>query len=350
MATMETTNQNGAGSAAEFSSLSNVQKLAALLLVLDAENAAKLLAQFEEQDLEAISAEMVKFTMISQEMQQDLLQEFSTVAVEAAASVQGGVGRAKGLLEKSVGTYRAAEIIGKVSPQLPSVGGMQQLAEMDTRQVFSVLRYEQLQTIALVISYMPPEKASQMLSMVRPDLRDKVVERLATLTPTSLEVVEGVADELHRKLSGNRTQALNHTGGIKVAAQVMNALPKDTADTILAALKDRNAELGEEVLKKMLTFEELKGLNSKTLQKIMQEVDMRTVAVALKTASDAMKAALLSSISKRAAENVREEISFLGQLKPREIEDAQNEIIATVRRLEGDGEIDLDEIRQKPRF
>src|SRR5579863_1649643 len=103
MATMETTNQNGAGSAAEFSSLSNVQKLAALLLVLDAENAAKLLAQFEEQDLEAISAEMVKFSMISQEMQQDLLQEFSTVAVEAAASVQGGVGRAKGLLEKSVG-------------------------------------------------------------------------------------------------------------------------------------------------------------------------------------------------------------------------------------------------------
>ena len=100
----------------------------------------------------------------------------------------------------------------------------------------------------------------------------------------------------------------------------------------------------------MLTFDELQGLNSKTLQKIMQEVDMRTLAVALKTASDGLKKALLSCISKRAAENVREEISFLGSVKAKEVEDAQSEIIATVRRLEGDGEIDLDEIRQKPRF
>jgi flagellar motor switch protein FliG len=227
---------------------------------------------------------------------------------------------------------------------------MQQIVEMDTRQVFNVLRHEQLQTVALVVSYLPPDKASQMLSLVRPDLRGKVIERLATLAPTSIEVVESVAEELHRKLAGNRVQALNHTGGVKAAAQVLNALPKAVADSILDALKERNSELGEEVLKKMLTFEELQGLNSKTLQKIMQEVDMRTLAVALKSAGDGLKTALLSCISKRAAENVREEISFLGALKAKEIEDAQSEIISTVRRLEGDGEIDLDEIRQKPRF
>ena len=162
--------------------------------------------------------------------------------------------------------------------------------------------------------------------------------------------VAGLVCETCTTTPGYCFASLSMTGGIKVAAQVLNALPKDTADSILASLKDRNAELGEEVLKKMLTFEELKGLNSKTLQKIMQEVDMRTLAVALKTSSDALKTAMLSCISKRAAENVREEISFLGALKPREIEDAQTEIIATVRRLEGDGEIDLDEIRQKPRF
>jgi flagellar motor switch protein FliG len=334
----------------EFSSFTSTQKLAALLLVLEPENAARLMAQFEEQELEAISAEMAKFTMISQETQHELLQEFSGVAVEAASAVQGGVGRAKGLLEKSVGTYRAADIIGRVSPQQPSVASMQQIVEMDTRQVFNVLRHEQLQTVALVASYLPPEKASQMLALVRPDLRGRVVERLATMAPTSVEVVENVAEELHRKLAGNRTQMLNHTGGVKMAAQALNALPKAVADSILDSLKERNAELGEEVLKKMLTFEELQGLNSKTLQKIMQEIDMRTLAVALKPASDALKKAMLSCISKRAAENVREEISFLGSVKAKEVEDAQSEIIATVRRLEGDGEIDLDEIRQKPRF
>jgi flagellar motor switch protein FliG len=347
---MESTNQAGAGATSEFASLTGIQKLAALLLVLDTDNAAKLMAQFEEPELEAVSAEMAKFTMISQEMQYDLLREFSTVAVEAASAVQGGVDRAKGLLEKSVGTYRAADIIGRVSPQLPSVAAMQQIVEMDTRQVFNVLRYEQLQTIALVVSYLPPDKASQMLTLVRPDLREKVIERLATLAPTSVEVVESVAEELHSKLAGNRTQALSHTGGVKIAAQVLNGLPKNVADSILVALKERNSDLGEEVLKKMLTFDELQGLNSKTLQKIMQEVDMRTLAVALKTAGDGLKTALLSCISKRAAENVREEMSFLGPLKLREIEEAQGEIIATVRRLEGDGEIDLEEIRQKPRF
>jgi flagellar motor switch protein FliG len=344
---MESSNQIGA---AEFSSLTSIQKLAALLLVLDADNASKLMSHFEEPELEAVSAEMAKFTMISQEMQKDLLREFSAVAVDAASSVQGGVSRAKGLLEKSVGTYRAADIIGRVSPQQPSVAAMQQIVEMDIRQVFNVLRFEQIQTIALVVSYLPPDKASQMLSLVRPDLRDRVVERLATLSQTSVEVVEGVAEELYRKLAGNRTQALNHTGGVKVAAQVLNALPKNVADQILTSLKERNTELGDEVLKKMLTFDELQGLNSKTLQKIMQEIDMRTLAVALKPASDGLKTALLSCISKRAAENVREEMSFLGSLKAREIEEAQSEIIATVRRLEGEGEVDLDEIRQKPRF
>jgi flagellar motor switch protein FliG len=350
MAIMESTNQAGTDATMEFSSFTSTQKLAALLLVLEADNAAKLMAQFEEQELEAVSAEMVRMTMLSQETQHELLREFSTVAVEAASSVQGGAGRAKGLLEKSVGTYRAADIISRVSPQQPSVAAMNQIVEMDMRQIFNVLRHEQLQTIALVVSYLPPDKASQMLSLVRPDMRGRVVERLATLAPTSIEVVESVAEELHRKLAGNRTQALSHTGGVKVAAQVLNALPKAEADSILDALKERNADLGEEVLKKMLTFDELQGLNSKTLQKIMQEVDMRTLAVALKTASDGLKKALLSCISKRAAENVREEISFLGSIKAKEVEDAQSEIIATVRRLEGDGEIDLDEIRQKPRF
>ncbi len=347
---MEATNQNGASETMEFSNYTSVQKLAALLLVLEVDNAARLMAQLEEQELEAVSTEMIKLTMISQETQHEILQEFSGVAVEAASAVQGGVGRAKGLLEKSVGTYRAADIIGRVSPQQPSVAAMDQIVEMDPRQVFNVLRHEQLQTVALVVSYLPPEKASQMLSLVRPDLRGRVVERLASMAPTSVEVVENVAEELHRKLAGNRTQVLNHTGGVKVAAQVLNALPKAEADSILDSLKERNAELGEEVLKKMLTFDELQGLNSKTLQKIMQEVDMRTLAVALKSASDGLKKAMLSCISKRAAENVREEISFLGSIKAKEVEDAQSEIIATVRRLEGDGEIDLDEIRQKPRF
>jgi flagellar motor switch protein FliG len=231
--------------------------------------------------------------------------------------------------------------------QRPSVAAMQQIIEMDPRALYNVLRHEQLQTMALVVSYLPPEKASQFLGLVRPEQREQVVERLATLSPTSLEVVESVAESLHARLAGNPTRALSHTGGLKVAADLLNALPKNVSDSILTALREHNAELGDAVLKKMLVFEELQRLETKTLQKILQEVDFRTLAIALKEAPAGVKNKMLSSISRRAADNVREEISFLGSTKRSQIEAAQMEIIETVRRLESDGTIDLEEIRKK---
>jgi len=198
-----------------------------------------------------------------------------------------------------------------------------------------------------VASYLPADKASQLLSLIRPELRERVVERLATLSPTSLDVVESVAQSLQARLAGNPTRALNQTGGIKVAADLLNALPKNDSDSILASLRGRNAELGDAVLKKMLTFEELVRLDAKTLQKILQEVDFRSLAIALTTAPASLKNKILSSISKRAADNVREEISFLGQIKASQVDAAQMEIIETVRRLETDGTISLDAIRMK---
>lgn len=327
--------------------MTHLQKLAVLFLVLDPDSAAGLMKQLDDQELAAVSAEMAKLTTISQELQNEVLHEFSPVAVEAVSAISGGVARTQALLEKSVGVFRASDFIARVSPERPRVAAMQQIIEMDPRHIFNVLRHEQLQTIALVVSFMPPEKASELLSLVRPELRDQVVERLATLAPTSIEVVESVADELQRKLPTTRPRALNHTGGVKVAAQVLNAMPKDVSDSILTSLRDKNADLGDAVLKKMFTFDELQRLDSKTIQKILQEVDMRSLAQALQTASDGLKKALLSCISKRAAENVKEEIGLLGSPNEDQIEAAQMEIIDVVRRLEGEGAISLDQLRQK---
>ena len=300
---MDATLQTESNSTSEFGKLTKNQKLAGLLLVLDAGNAANLMKELEESELEAVTAEMAKFTSISYELQQDILREFAPLVVDATTAITAGVERTKVLLEKSVGMFRATDIINRVAPQRPSVAAMKQIAEMDARQIFNVLRYEQLQTIALVISYLPPAKASQLLALVRPELLEQIIERLATLAPTSIEVVESVAEELQQKLSTNRTRALNQTGGVKVAAEVLNVLPKNLADSILLSLKERNPDLGDAVLKKMLTFEELERLDPKSLQKILQEVDMRNLAVALKTASESLKTVLLGCISKRARRN-----------------------------------------------
>jgi flagellar motor switch protein FliG len=333
--------------ASEFSKLTQLQKLAGFLLILEADNAAHILQQLDPPEMEAVSAEMAKFTNLSHDLQNDIMQEFLPVAVQASTSVRGGPERVRVILEKAVGLFRASDIMGRVSMQRPSVAAMEEIVEMDARSLYNVLRHEQLQTIALVVSYLPPTKASEVLNLVHPELRELIIERLATLSPTTLDVVESVADSLRARLAANPTRALSHTGGIKVAADLLNALPKNVSQSILTSLRERNSELGEAVLKKMLTFEELERLSNKTLQKILQEVDFRSLAIALKTAPEGLKNKMLSSISKRAADNVREEISFLGSIKASQVESAQMEIIETVRRLEVEGTVDLEELRQK---
>lgn len=333
----------------ELSSLTRTQRLAALLLMLQPQNAVEIMKRLDEAELEMVALEMTKFKSISRELQMEILQDFSSVAVEAGTTVSVGSEAVQGLLEKSVGRFRASDIISRVAPLRPPANAMQQILEMDARHIFNQLRYEQPQTIAVLVSYLTPEKSSQILSLMRPELREQIVERLATLSATSADVVENMVEAIHRKLSNNHARTLNQTGGVKVAAEVLNALPNTVNKSILTSITERNPDLGEAILKKMFTFEELYRLESRVLQKILQQIDMRTLAVALKTASERLKNALLACISKRAAENVREEITFMGPLKLKEIEAAQFQIIDVVRRLEAEGEVDLEELRQKAR-
>jgi flagellar motor switch protein FliG len=272
--TAPTTKPAGGPAVLGLPKLTRIQKFAVLLLILDPESAATLMKRLDQDELEAVSSEMAKFTTISKEMQQEALEEFSPVAVDVATSITGGVGCTQKLLELSVGLFRASDIISRVSPQRPLVAAMEQIAEMEPRQIFNVLRHEHLQVMALVVSFLPPEKASQLLSMVRPDRRAQVVQRLATLASTSTEVVEGVAEELQRKLSSARTTSLNYTGGVKVAAKVLNALPKNISDSIIVSLEETNSELSDSILKKMFVFEELQRLEPRTRQRILQEADL----------------------------------------------------------------------------
>jgi flagellar motor switch protein FliG len=325
------------------------QKLAALLIMLGPESAAQILKNLDERELEVVTAEMSKLTVIGQEMQHEILREFADVAVEAGTAVLGGVNYAKSALEKSVGVFRASDIIGRVAPSPVPVASMQQIADMDPRELFNLLKQEQPQTIALITSYLSSEKCSQMLMLLRGDLRDQVIERLATLAPTPVEVVERIVSVLSQKSGGKTTRALSQTGGLKNAADVLNSIDKNLSQSVLMELEKRNPELGQAIRQKMFTFEDLALLDTSSLQKVMREVDMRDLAVALKTASEKLKQALLSSISKRAGETVREEISFLGPQKKKDIEAAQLRIIDSVRQLEGEGEVDLGAVTSRSR-
>ncbi len=333
------------GASPEGASLNKTQKLAALLVMLGPESAAVMLKRFEPREVEAIAREMTRSTLISREQQEEILREFSEVALAASTGVSAGLDFARTTLEKALGSFKASDVLGRVVTTRTSSGAMQAIAEMDPRHILNLIREEQPQTVAFVISHLAPEKAAQVLGLLRPDQRDQVVERLATLAPTPVEVVEKVVDVLNAKMGIRQTRALTQTGGVTTAADLLNAVDKTLSRSLLTSLEERNPELCQAIRKKMFTFEDLLHLDPQTIQRIMRETDMRDLTLALKKASEPLRKMLLGSISRRAAETVQEELAFLGHIKLREVEAAQFRIIDVVRKLEAEGEIELDEAK-----
>jgi len=326
--------------------LNKTQKLAALLVMLGSEGGAAVLRQLQPREVEAISREMARFNLITHEQQEEILEEFSDVAVAASTSICAGVDVARNTLEKAVGSFKASDILGRVVPSCAPVGGtMQTIADMEPRNVFNLIRAEQVQTITFIVSYLPPEKAAQVLSLFQDEQRAQVIERLATLAPTPVEVVEKVMDVLNAKLGVKQTRAMTQAGGVTTAADILNAMQKDVSRTMLSSIEEHNPDLSAAIRKKMFMFEDLLLLAPQSIQRIMREIEMRDLTLALKKSSEPLKKLLLSNISRRAAESIQEEMEFLGHVKLRDVEAAQFRIIDAVRKLEAEGEIDLDEAR-----
>lgn len=339
---MPATTETSEAAAVETGALNKTQKLAALLVMLGSESAAVILKQFQPREIEAISREMARFNLITREQQQEILMEFSNVAVAASTSVSAGVEVTRHTLEKALGSFKASDVLGRVTSTRAPIGAMQGIADMDPRHLFNLLRDERVQAITFIISHLSPEKAAQVLNMLRPEQRDQVIERLATLAPTPVEVGEKVVDVLNAKLGIKQTRALTQTGGITSVADLLNAMDKTVSRTLLTHIEEHNPDLSQAIRKKMFTFEDLLSLDPPYIQRIMREVDMRDLTMALKKVSEPLKRLLLSNISRRAAASVQEEMAFLGHVKMRDVEAAQFRIIDAVRKLEAEGEIEID--------
>jgi len=331
---------------AENAPLTKTQKLAALLIMLGPESGATILRQMQPREVEAISREMAHFSLITREQQMEILEELSGVALAASTSVSAGVDVTRTTLEKAVGSFKASDIMGRiVSTRGPVGGAMQAIADMDPRHIFNLVRDEHVQAITFIVSHLSSEKAAQVLNLLRPEQRDQVIERLATLAPTPVEVAEKVVDVLNAKLGVKQTRALNQTGGVTNAADILNIMDKTVSRTLLTNLEERNPDLSAAIRKKMFTFEDLLLLSAPAIQRIMREIEMRDLSLSLKKVSEPLKKLLLSNVSRRAAESVQDELAFLGHVKLRDVEAAQFRIIDSVRKLESEGEIDLDEAR-----
>ena len=322
--------------------LTQSQKLAAFLIVMGEDAAADIIKNFDDNERELVCAEMANLPVLDAAMQGSVLQEFTGMAVEAQSGISGSVDFTRAVLEKSVGLFKAAEIIGRVGTARTSVATMQQIIDLDSMSICNLLNEEDPQTIALVVSYLPALKGSEVLMSMPDRVREMVVEKLATLESTPIEVVETLGEVLSAKVGERVSRALNQTGGEKSAAAVLNAMNKEERKKLLDNMDERAPDLVRSIRMKMFTFDDLQTLDLKTIQKIMREVDASKLAVALSAATDTLKEAMLGSLSKRAAENVREEIDNMGKISLREVEANQNSIIDVERQLETEGEISLE--------
>jgi len=319
------------------------QKLAAFLVVMGEDAAAEIVKNFDDNERELVCAEMANLPLLDSNQQGAVLQEFTEMAVEARSGISGSVDFTRAVLEKSVGLFKAAEIIGRVGTARTSVATMQQIIDLDATSISNLIKEEDPQTIALVLSYLSSAKGSEVLMTLPERQREIVVEKLATLESTPIEVVETLGEVLSAKVGEKVSRALNQTGGEKSAAAVLNAMSKDDRKKLLDNIDERQPDLVRSIRMKMFTFDDLQTLDVKTMQKIMREVDAGQLAIALKAATTTLRDAMLGALSKRAAENVNEEIEGLpDNLSMRAIESAQNSIIDVVRQLETEGEISLE--------
>lgn len=319
--------------------LSGLDKCAILLISLGPGVAARVLEQLTHQEIERISLEIAMRTSVPPEERDQVLQEFFQMAVAKQYIQSGGLDYARDILERALGSQKAMEVIHRLTASL-QVRPFDFVRKTDPAQLISFIQNEHPQAIALILAYLHPEQASVVLSALPPERQADVARRLAIMDRTSPEVLKEVERVLQRKLSSLVNQDYTAAGGIEAVVEVLNRVDRTTEKAIMETLAVQDPTLTEEIKKRMFMFEDLVDLDNRSVQRVLREVDLgRDLPLALKVASEEVKKKVMANISKRAAENLKEAMDYLGPVRLRDVEEAQSKIVAIIRRLEEDGEI-----------
>lgn len=330
-----------AAPAERYDSIPKIRRMAMFLVIIGPESAAKILRAFDDLEVEAISREMVSIELIDEEIQAAVIKEFSSLLIESAGSVRGGYDVALKVLEIAKGPYAARNLVGKMAPTRDSKEVIQEISEMDARQISNLIKGEQPQTISFLLGSMEEHKAAELLQLLSPEIRSEVVLRMGTLDPTPGSILNKVVKNLSRHLDTRAHQTMTHFGGANRVAKILNYLDKSISKNLLTELEESDATLGAQVRQKMFSFNDLVTVSLPDMQRIMREVDSATLVMAMKPASSVLREKIFSALSKRAAEGLQEELDLLGSVRLKEVEAAQDAVINVVRQLEEDGEINL---------
>lgn len=320
------------------SDLTGKQKAAILLITLGPDVSARVFRHLREDEIEDLTLEIAAQPRVEPEYKDAIMSEFHEMCLASEYISQGGIEYAKEVLEKALGTDRAYEVINRLTASL-QVRPFDFARKTDPGQLLNFIQNEHPQTIALIMAYLQPEQAGIILSALPAERQAEVARRLATLDRTSPDVLREIEGTLERKLSSFMVQDFTAAGGVEAAVEVLNRVDRVTERTIMDTLEEEDPELADEIRKRMFLFEDIVKLDDRAIQQVIREVDTRDWALALKTASEEVADRLYKNMSKRAGEMLREDIDYMGPVRLRDVEEAQQRIVSTIRRLEETGEI-----------
>jgi flagellar motor switch protein FliG len=321
--------------------LTGAQKAAVFILHMGKERSAEVLRSMRETEVAEIMAEVARMRTVTSTVIGEVVDEFKEMAEAKVTVTAGGLERARSLLTESLGGDKATEILDRVTASLIELP-FEFLRRADPRQVLSFIQDEHPQTVALVLAYMTPDQAAMVMSGLTEDLQRDVAMRLAVMDRTSPEVVAHVEQMLERKLSSVlQPSELSSVGGVQSLVDILNRSDRATERLILEGLENNDSELADEVRQRMFVFEDIAGLDDRSIQLVLRQVDSKELAVALKGVRAEVRNAITRNMSERAGANLVEEIALLGAVRLKTVEEAQGAVVRVVRALEESGQLVL---------
>ena len=318
--------------------LNGVQKAAILLIALGPEKSAQIFKHLKEEEIEELTLEIANTRSISPALKEEVIEEFYQVCLAQQYIAEGGIGYAKELLEKALGDDRAQDVITKLTASL-QVRPFEFIRKTEPSQVLNFIQDEHPQTIAMILSYLSAGQASLIIGALPPEKQADVAKRIAMMDRTSPEVIKEVERVLERKLSSLINQDYTIAGGVDAVVNILNTVDRGTEKRIMESLEIEEPELAEEIRKKMFVFEDILLLDDRAIQRVLRDVDNSDLGVALKGANDEVQAAIFKNLSSRLAAMIKEDMEFMGPVRMKDVEEAQQKIVGLIRKLEDSAEI-----------
>ncbi len=315
-----------------------VQKAAILLIALGPERSADVFKHLKEDEIEELTLEIANTRSVSSQVKEDVLNEFYQVCLAQQYIAEGGIGYAKELLDKALGDEKAQEVIAKLTASL-QVRPFEFVRKTDPSQLLNFIQEEHPQTIAMILSYLTSPQAAMVIGSLAPEKQADVAKRIAMMDRTSPDVIKEVERVLERKLASLANQDYTIVGGVDAIVNILNTVDRSTEKHIMESLEIEEPELADEIRKKMFVFEDILLLDDRAIQRVLRDVDNADLGIALKGAAEEVQNVIFKNLSKRLAAMIKEDMEFMGPVRMKDVEEAQQKIVSVIRKLEDAGEI-----------